>query len=346
MDSELKNKKLYITVIFAAAAALTVFTFFLNIGIGSVNIPLRDVAKILIQGDTKGVTNSAIVWKIRMPRTIAVLLGGASIAIAGLLLQIFFRNPIVGPFVLGISSGATLMVGIVILGSALLPIAINTKSPYVIFFAAFIGSIGVMLLVLYVSGRVKSIISLLIIGLMVGYLCSALTSILIVFADDANVKGFNLWQMGSFAGFTWDSVKVLTMVSIPLLLMSNLLSKPLNALILGENYAQSLGINIKRTRFFIIFISSLLSGVVTAFAGPVSFIGLAVPHLSRILLRTSDNKILFPAAILLGAVLTGLCDLLARMIFMPSEIPLSAVTALVGAPMVIAMMLRRQKHAA
>ncbi|MFZ7120854.1 MAG: FecCD family ABC transporter permease [Eubacteriaceae bacterium] len=339
----LDKKKYFYMLMFVGFIAIAVIVFLLNVSIGSVKIPIKEVINILLKGQIDGDTFSSIIWKIRLPRAIAVIFGGASIAVAGLLLQIFFRNPIVGPFVLGISSGAILLVSIVTLGGSVLGFQIDTMNSWTTFTAAFLGSMFVMFIVLLVASRVKSNVTLLVVGLMMGYICSACTNILITFAEDAKVKGFVIWEMGSFSGFTWESIKILMMISIPLLLISTLMHKPLNALLLGERYATSLGVNILTVRIFLILVSSLLCAVVTGFSGPIAFIGLAVPHMSRILMKTSDNKILFPATMLLGAVLTGLCDFCARMVFSPTEISLGSVTSLIGAPLIVYMMLRRNK---
>lgn len=340
-QKQFENNKSYTTLAFVGFGIFAILVFILNISVGSVNIAISDIFKYITQGFDNSQVNSTILLKIRMPRSIAVLFGGAAIAVSGLLLQIFFRNPIVEPFILGISSGSSLMVGIVMLSGVLLGIEGFSMGAWTIFFAAFLGAVMVMLIILAVATKVKNIVTLLVIGLMIGYVCSALTSVMTSFADANQVKAFSLWQMGSFSGFTWQSVKVLVIITTPLLIISLFISKPLNALMLGENYAMSLGVNIKAARVFIVLISSLLCAVVTAFAGPVSFIGLAIPHLSRIILKTSNNKKLFPASMLMGAGLTGLCDFIARMVFSPAEISLGAVTALIGAPMVIYMMLRR-----
>ncbi|WP_303863933.1 iron ABC transporter permease [Alkalibaculum bacchi] len=336
-------KKNYYFWMFVLFFLVVLATFLINIGIGSVEIPVKDVVKILTDGLIDGDTNSSIVWKIRLPRAIAVIFGGASIAVSGLIMQIFFRNPIVEPFVLGVSSGATLMVGLVILGGAVLGIPPIFLNSWTTVGAAFFGSLLVMAINLIVASRVKSNVSLLVVGLMIGYVCSALTNMLVTFAEEAQVKGFVVWQMGSFSGFTWNSVKTLVIISIPLLLLSTLMHKPLNAMVLGERYATSLGINIRLVKVFLIGVSSLLSASVTAFAGPVGFIGLAVPHMTRIFMRTSDNKIVFPATMLLGAGLTGICDCIARMLFSPTEIALGSVTSLIGAPLVAYLILRRNK---
>ena len=310
-------KKNYYFWMFVLFFLVVLATFLINIGIGSVEIPVKDVVKILTDGLIDGDTNSSIVWKIRLPRAIAVIFGGASIAVSGLIMQIFFRNPIVEPFVLGVSSGATLMVGLVILGGAVLGIPPIFLNSWTTVGAAFFGSLLVMAINLIVASRVKSNVSLLVVGLMIGYVCSALTNMLVTFAEEAQVKGFVVWQMGSFSGFTWNSVKTLVIISIPLLLLSTLMHKPLNAMVLGERYATSLGINIRLVKVFLIGVSSLLSASVTAFAGPVGFIGLAVPH--------------------------GICDCIARMLFSPTEIALGSVTSLIGAPLVAYLILRRNK---
>lgn len=339
-----ENKNRFYIAMFIVLFVVVLITFLMNVSIGSVSISIREVVDILMSGQTDGDSYSNIIWKIRLPRALAVIFGGASIAVAGLLLQIFFRNPIVEPFVLGISSGASLMVAIVTLGASFLGISSSFFSSWTILGAAFLGSMVVMLFVLLIASRVESKVTLLVVGLMIGYLCSACTSIMINFAEEAQVKGFVIWQMGSFSGFTWDSVKVLIIVTIPMLFIASFMHKPLNALLLGEKYAVSLGINIRSIKIFLIFVSSLLSAVVTAFAGPVAFIGLSVPHMSRILFKTSDNKILFPSTMILGAGLTGICDFAARMTFSPTEISLGSVTSLIGAPLIVYLMLRRNKN--
>ena len=256
------------------------------------------------------------------------------------MLQVFFRNPIVGPYVLGISSGATLAVGLVMLGG--LSMGLSAIHPFFLSLAAFCGALGVMVIIVATASRVKSIVTLLIIGLMMGYLCYAATSILIAFAEKEKVKGFVLWQMGSFSGFTWQELYLVILLGIPLLIGAYLMSKPLNAFLLGEDYAKTMGVNIRLFRFLIIIFSSALAGLVTAFAGPVAFIGLAIPHLARLTFGTSDNRILIPGAVLIGAIVTLLCDLVARTIFSPVELPLSAVTSLFGAPVVIGFLLKRR----
>jgi iron complex transport system permease protein len=269
---------------------------------------------------------------------LGAVLGGAALAVSGLLLQVFFRNPIVGPFVLGISSGASFTVALAMLGSYL--IGVTVVSSLTLSLAAFIGALMVMGVVLMVASKVRDIITLLVIGLMTGYVASALSSFLIAFAQSENVHRFVIWTMGSFSGFRWEEVRLLAIIGIILLIASYLLAKPLNAFLLGEDYARSMGVNVKRFRYMVVFISCALAAIVTAFAGPVAFIGLAVPHLARLSLGTSDNRILIPASILAGAMITSLCDLLARMLFAPVELPVSATTAIFGAPMVIFFLIK------
>lgn len=320
--------------------AAAVFTFMINTGMGSVRIPLREVAEIIIDAEAGEQVHSSIIWNIRLPRVLAALVGGAALSVAGLLLQIFFRNPIIGPFILGVSNGATLFVGMIMLAG--FSFGFGSPGPRLLFLAAFLGSMLVMLVVLAVSTRVKNVAILLVVGLMVGYVARAVTNILIALAEQEEVHGFTLWRLGSFSGFTWQQVNLLLIIGIPLLLAAFLLGKPLNALHLGEKYALSLGVNIKAIRMLIVVFSSLLAGLVTAFAGPVAFVGLAVPHMTRLSFGTSDSRILIPGVILMGAVVTGLCDLGARLILSPVELPISAVTSLFGAPIVIYLLLKRR----
>jgi iron complex transport system permease protein len=324
---------------FALLGGLTVVLMITNIAIGSVSFSPDQIWQALFQPGADS-TMSAIIWKIRIPRAIAALFGGAFLAVSGLLLQVYFRNPIVGPFILGISSGATVMVSFVMLTT--LTVGLTVLSPFMTTVAAFAGAYGVMLIVVAVASRVKSGITLLIVGLMMGYLCHAVTSILTALAEKEKIKGFVLWQLGSFSGFKWSEIGILLMVGGLILLLVYLLSKPLNAFLLGETYAASMGVNIRRFRILILLCACALAGMITAMAGPVAFIGLAVPHMARLIFQTSDNRILVPGACLVGAVVTSLCDLIARMLLSPVELPLSAVTAFFGAPIVISLLLKRR----
>jgi len=301
---------------------------------------LGEVARILLEGPGGKGVNTDVIWEIRFPRALGAIFGGASLATSGLLLQVFFRNPIVEPYVLGVSSGATLMVAVTVLTG--LSLGMIRFSPLFLSVAALIGALGVMLLVIILAARVQNVITLLVTGLMMGYLCSAITTILLALAEKERLHGFVLWTLGSFSGFTWQQVYLLVMVAVPLLAFSFFLGKPLNAFLLGENYARSMGVNIKALRVAIVVLASSLTATVTAFAGPVAFIGLAVPHLARLLLGSSDNRILLPAVVLLGAIVTSLCDLLARSILSPVELPVSALTSFFGAPLVVSLLLKRR----
>ncbi len=308
----------------------------LNICSGSTDLSPSEVWRLLLTPDDS--TAGMIVWKIRLPRTIASLLGGGFLAVSGLLLQVYFRNPIVGPFILGISSGATLMVSLTMLTT--LAVQLHLMSPVTTTVAAIIGAYAVMALVVYVSSRVRSGITVLIVGLMVGYLCHSVTAVLTALAEKEQVKGFVLWGLGSFSGFKWGEIQLLLFFGGALALLVFLMAKPLNALLLGEEYALSMGIAVRKFRVLLLLSSCALAGLVTAMAGPVAFIGLAVPHMARMVFSTSDNRILIPACLLFGGLVTSLCDIAARSLLSPVELPLSAITALFGAPVVIGLLMK------
>jgi len=326
------------TFVFAAATVLVLLFMVLNVRIGSVSYSGGQVLHAILHPDASD-NLTFIVWKIRMPRAIAAVLGGAFLAVSGLLMQVYFRNPIVGPFILGISSGATVMVSVVMLTTVGLGFAYF--SPFLNTLAACIGAYAVMAMVVAVAVRVRNGVTLLIVGLMMGYLCGAATAILTALAEKEQIKGFVLWQLGSFSGFKWAEIGVLVGFGGFLLACIYLLSKPLNAFLLGEDYAASMGVNIRRFRILILLFASSLAGLVTAMAGPVAFIGLAVPHMARLSLGTSDNRILVPGACLMGGLVTSMCDLIARNTLSPVELPLSAITAFFGAPVVIGLLLKR-----
>ncbi len=309
-----------------------------NVCTGSVALTPAQLLHILTSPDQG--TASLIVWKIRLPRAIGGLLCGGMLAVSGLLLQVYFRNPVVGPFILGVSSGATLMVSLVMLTG--LTMQLHIVNPYTNTLAAIAGAYAVMAIVVAISSRVKSGITLLIVGLMVGYLCHAVTSVLTALAEKQQVKGFVLWQLGSFSGFKWSEIYLLLLVGGSVLILIYFLSKPLNGILLGEEYALSMGINIRIFRMMILFCACALAGMVTALAGPVAFVGLAVPHMARMLFSTSDNRILIPGTLLLGAVVAGGCDYIARTMLCPVELPLSSITAFFGAPIVIGLLMKKR----
>jgi iron complex transport system permease protein len=323
---------------FAFLGGAVLCLMIINISIGSVSFSTEQIWRVVIDPDA-GATMSDIIWRIRIPRALAAAMGGAFLAVSGLLLQVYFCNPIVGPFILGISSGATVMVSFVMLST--LTVGMTVLSPFMTTLAAFAGAYGVMMIVVAVAARVKNGITLLIVGLMMGYLCHAVTSILTALAEKEKIKGFVLWQLGSFSGFKWSEIGILLVAGGLILLLIYLLSKPLNAFLLGETYAASMGVNIRRFRVLILLYACALAGMITSMAGPVAFIGLAVPHMARLFFKTSDNRILIPGACLVGAVTTSLCDLIARMVLSPVELPLSAITAFFGSPIVIGLLLKR-----
>jgi iron complex transport system permease protein len=321
---------------------LAALTFLLNVSLGSVRIPLAEGLSALWEPRDSGAF-AAIIRDIRLPRALAAASGGAALAVTGLLLQVLFQNPIVDSFILGVSSGASLLVGVVLLAGT--AFGIQAAPPQLLVGAAFLGAMAVMLLVLGLARRVKSVVTLLVAGLMVGYLCSGITSGLVVLAQREQLRNFILWGLGSFSGYTMGEALFLTGLVLPLAGAACFLAKPLNALLLGEKYARSGGAPMNALRCSIILITSLLGGAVTAFSGPIAFIGLAVPHLARIIWRTSDNRMLIPACFLLGGAVAGSCDLLARLLFAPVELPISAVTSFFGAPLVIGLLLKRSRVA-
>ncbi|MBR0410815.1 MAG: iron ABC transporter permease [Eubacterium sp.] len=311
-----------------------------NINAGSVNLSVSDVAKILLSHDNTSVKGH-IVWDIRLPRILAAVILGGALAVSGFLLQTFFSNPIAGPFVLGISSGAKMIVALVMIATLSRGILINSA---VMILAAFVGSMISMSLILLISQRVSSMSILIICGVMIGYICTAATEFVITFADDSNIVNLHNWSMGSFSGISWENIAVMTVMVILSMVFAFLLSKPMGAYQLGETYARNMGVNIKLLRMELILLSSILSACVTAFAGPISFVGIAVPHLIKSLFKTSKPIVMVPAGFLGGAVFCLLCDLIARCIFAPTELSISSVTAVFGAPVVIWIMLHRDRR--
>ena len=312
--------------------------FVWNVNAGSVSLSPGEIWQILL---TRGGDNGAIVWNIRLPRILAALLLGGALALSGFLLQTFFSNPIAGPFILGISSGAKLVLSLVMIGFLSRGVTVGSLGLIV---AAFSGAMLSMGFVLAISARVKRMSLLIIGGVMIGYICSAVTDFVVAFADDANIVNLHNWSRGSFSGMLWENVGVMAAVVLLVLVLTFFLSKPISAYQLGEVYAPNMGVNIKVFRAVLILLSSVLSATVTAFAGPISFVGVAVPHLMRSLFKTAKPIVMIPACFLGGGVFCLLSDLIARTAFAPTELSISAVTALFGAPVVILVMLRRQKE--
>lgn len=336
----LQQEKRRYLLAFGILGVLLLVLLILNLRIGSVRVPMDELLAIL-RGHSRENTAGQIIWTIRMPRMIAAAVLGGALAVAGFLLQTFFSNPIAGPFVLGISSGAKLTVAIAMILS--LKVGLNLSSGMMIV-AAFVGAGLSMGLILAISGRVGRMSVLVVCGVMIGYICSAITDFMVTFAEDSNIVNLHNWSRGSFSGTSWENVRTMVPVVLIAMLLSFLLSKPMGAYQLGEKYAASLGVNLRRLRLALIFLSSILAATVTAFAGPISFLGIAAPHLIRQLLKTAKPILMIPACFLGGAVFCLLCDLLARTMFSPTELSISTVTAVFGAPVVIFMMLHRQKE--
>lgn len=332
------RKKNYI-LIFAVLTVLFILLFFLNLTQGSVDISTADIMNA-ISGKERDSLNGSIIWKIRLPRLFSTIILGAALSLAGFLLQIIFSNPIAGPYILGISSSAKLAVSFAMIGAAGSGIFFSSTM-YVI--VAFAGSMAAMGFVILISGKVKSPSALIISGVMIGYICTAVTDFVVTFAEDADIVNLQNWSRGSFSGMNWSQVTVQAAVAIPTCLIVFLISKPIGAYQIGESYAANMGINLKAFRMLLIVLSSILSACVTAFAGPVSFIGIAVPHVARIVLKTSKPIVVIPVCILGGSVFCMGCDFIARYAFSPTELGISSVTAVFGAPVVIAAMIRKKK---
>jgi iron complex transport system permease protein len=325
--------KLYIFLI-----ALLLLLFAADVALGSVYISLSDIWNSLLGAPES--TNHYIITQLRVPRAIMAVLTGAGLAIAGMLMQTLFRNPLAGPFVLGISSGAGLGVAISIMGGSLLGFSLISGLGIVV--SSILGSLAVFLLIILISLRIKDTMGLLIIGLMVGSLSSALVGILQYFSPSEQLRRYVFWGMGSLSNLSWNElglISILILISLAGLLF---IIKPLNALLLGETYARSLGINLKQTRWIIICITCILAGSITAFAGPIAFIGLAVPHIARMLLSSMDHKKLIPLVIIIGASLLLACDIVAQIPFSNYSLPINAVTSLVGAPLVIWLIVKKR----
>lgn len=331
----------YITC-FCALALLLMISMAANIIAGTVDISMGDIFSALTGKTFDGVNsvNTNIILSIRLPRMIGAAILGGALSVSGYLLQTFFANPIAGPFVLGISSGAKLTVALAMIFFLERGMAISSLT---LIGASFAGSMISMVIILGLSGRMRKSSMLIVCGVMIGYICSAVTDLFVTFADESNIVNLHNWSLGSFSGITMRDVGSIGAVTFAALAASFFLSKQINAYRLGEAYAENMGVNIRLFRFLLILLSGLLSAAVTAFAGPVSFVGIAVPHLVKSLFKTSDARIIIPAAFMGGAVFCLFCDLLARMLFAPAELSISTVTSFFGAPVVIMIMLRRRK---
>ncbi|HIX77527.1 MAG TPA: iron ABC transporter permease [Candidatus Fusicatenibacter merdavium] len=335
----MRKHKRYCTA-FILLFILTLFLLILNLCIGSVSVPLLEIPKILA-GNSSDAVSGDIVIQIRIPRALAAAILGGALALSGYLLQTFFHNPIASPFTLGISSGAKLVVALVMVAS--LGYSVHLSS-WMMILAAFAGSMLCMGFVILASRVINQMSMLIVSGVMIGYICSAVTDFVVTFADDENIVNLHNWSQGSFSGITWDNVAVMALVVAAAALCVFLLSKPISAYQLGEVYARNMGLNVRTFRMLLVILSSILSACVTAFAGPVSFVGIAVPHLVKSLLGTARPLLMIPACFLGGAVFCLFCDLLARTMFAPTELSISTATAIFGAPVVIYIMIHRKKE--
>ena len=336
------KRSLYIILLLVAIVILMV----VNLLIGSVRIPVADVCGILAGTESNEIWEN-IIWKSRLPQALTAIVAGAGLAVSGLQMQTVFRNPLAGPSVLGISNGSALGVAFVVLLSGRLGGVALSRLGYLgdaaMSVAAIVAALAVMMLIVWISQKVRGNVTLLIIGVMIGYLATAIIGVLKFLSPEEDVKAFVVWGLGSFSRVSGDEMVLFVVLMAILLPLSFLLVKPMNLLLLGDRYAANLGLNIRRARLLVILCSGVLVAIVTAYCGPIMFIGLAVPHLARALFHTSDHRVLIPATMLCGAALALVCNLIARMPGFEGALPVNSVTALVGAPVIAAVLFRRRK---
>ncbi|MBD2412016.1 iron ABC transporter [Nostoc calcicola FACHB-389] len=335
-------------LLFSILLTALILAFLLDLALGSVDIPIDEVIAILFGQQPEKAIWTSIIIKFRLPKALTATLAGAALGVSGLQMQTLFRNPLAGPFVLGISSGASLGVALVVLlANATTPTLLANLGiigDFGLVIAASLGAASVLGIMLVVSRRVQDTMTLLILGLLFGYATSAMVSILLQFSSKERIQSYIMWTFGSFAGVTWQQLVILTPVICLGLLVAVLLSKPLNTFLLGESYARSLGLTVQQTRFYIISSASVLAGGITAFCGPIAFLGVAIPHLCRSLLNTADHRILIPGVIIMGAILALIADLFSQLWVSQMVLPLNAVTALIGTPVVTWVILRRNSQ--
>lgn len=332
-------------ILFTALIFIMIVAFLVNISFGSVSISIDQIIKGLLGNSMEKESWEVILFHFRLPKAFTAIFVGIGLAISGLLMQTLFRNPLAGPYVLGLSSGASLGVAFVILGSALLPLSISTffLSSYGLTFASALGSFAVLSAVLLVAKRLKDTMAILIVGLMFSSFTSAIVSILSYFSTAEQLQKYTFWAMGSISNLSWKEVGILIILVSFGVLLSILVIKPLNALLLGERYAKSIGINFKKTRFIIIIATSILAGSITALVGPIAFIGLAVPHMTKLLFKTSNHSVLVFGTLLLGGILMLVCDTIAQFPGSDLTLPINAITSLFGAPIIIWLLVRKRK---
>lgn len=333
------------TFLFLLLLLATVTLFLTNVSLGSVSIPLEEVVRSLFSKPMSKESWEIILWNFRIPKAITAVLVGIGLSMSGLLMQTLFRNPLAGPYVLGLSSGASLGVALIILGAGFLPLSISTffLSNYGLVLASSLGSFLVLLAVLLVSQQLKDTMAILIVGLMFGSFTSAIVSVLSYFTSAEKLQKFTFWSMGSISNLSWHEISLLTLFVLIGISISFLVIKPLNALLLGEKYAQSIGIDYKKTRLIIIIATSILAGSITAFAGPIAFVGLAVPHMAKLVFQTSNHFVLFWSTLLLGAIVMLSCDIIAQVPGNDMTLPINAITSVMGAPVVIWLLVRKKR---
>lgn len=333
------------TYLFALISLLLLLALFLNISLGQVAIPIKEVIKSLFGSTASKETWEYIIVNFRLPKAITAILVGIGLSISGLLMQTLFRNPLAGPYVLGLSSGSSLGVAFVILGAGALPSVISTflLSSYGIILASCLGSFSVLLLVLLISKYLRDTMTILIAGLMFSSFAGAIVSVLTFFSTAEKLQKFTFWSMGSIGNLSWQNIFILFIAVTLGLLLSLFSLKALDALLLGENYAKSLGLNLNKSRRIIIFATSILAGSITAFAGPIAFVGLAVPHLAKLLFQTSNHRVLFWSTIQIGAIIMLFCDMVSQMPGLDFTLPINAITSIVGAPVVIWLLVRKNR---
>lgn len=340
----MKNSRITIGIL--GIIILGIVLFMLNLFVGSVMVPFDDIFKVLLNKNADN-TLSVIIFNYRLPQAVTALLAGSALAVAGLLMQTLFRNPLADPSMLGISSGASLGVGIVILlTGAISGAAVSSFgwwSTIGVSLAAFIGAVVVLFVMLAFSSRMKNMTTLIIIGLMIAYLAGSITDILKFFSLKEDIHAFVIWGMGSFSGVGTSKMPIFTISIIIGLIATFFLSKNLNILLLGEMYAENLGLNIRKNSVIIIMVSGYLTAIVTAYCGPIAFVGLAMPHIARFLFKSSDHRLLIPATMLIGMDMALFCNLIARMPGFDGNLPINAVTAFIGAPVVISVIMKSKK---
>ncbi|WP_395043969.1 iron chelate uptake ABC transporter family permease subunit [Flavobacterium sp.] len=333
------------SILFCVLSLTLLMVLLFNISFGQVAIPIKEVFKSLFGVSANKETWEYIIINFRLPKAITAILVGIGLSTSGLLMQTLFRNPLAGPYVLGLSSGSSIGVALVILGASTLPTFFSEilLSQYGIILASCLGSFFVLLLVLLVSNKLRDTATILIVGLMFGSFASAFVSILTYFSSAEQLQKFTFWSMGSIGNLSWNNIIILSISVFIGLLISLFSIKSLDAFLLGENYARSLGLNIKKSRLTIIIATSILAGSITAFSGPIAFIGLAVPHLAKLLFQTSNHKILFFGTLLIGAIIMLFCDMISQMPGMDFTLPINAITSIVGAPVVIWLLLKKER---